>query len=241
VAGIAGQISAVPSKDRLGPSDLFLPVDPLTNIHTLTLTLVALFSNASVALNSVSGRECDLVLATRSVAPTIVVASPQTLLKTHADSTRKLGSVLTKAAHALATRALVQEGILSTSHFLSSFATSAKPVIGNKPGKLRLVYVADRAGAGDTQLPSSVLSDLRVFLGARIVYALSAARVAGAVTQTAFFDYRVDEKSKSHFGAPVTSVEVFFRDTKDLKTTDEQIQGEVASTVPLSHASCVIC
>jgi hypothetical protein len=245
VAGIAGQIAAVPSKDRLGPADLFLSVDSLTNIHTLVLSFVALYSNASVALNSVAGRECDLVLATRSVSPTIIVTSPQTLLKAHTDSTSKLGSALSKAAHALSTRTLVQEGILSTSHFLSGFASGSKPVLGNEPGKLRLVYVADRAGAGDAKLSSSTLSDLRVFLGARIIYALSAPRVAGAVTQTAFFDYRVDENKESHFGAPVTSVEVFFKDTRDLKTTDEQAQGEVSCSstalFAVEHVPRVAC
>lgn len=239
VAGIAGQIAAVPSKDRLGPADMFLAADPLTNIHTLTLTLVALFSNASVALNSVAGRDCDLTLATRGVAPTIIVASPHTLLKAHEESTSRLGSALAKASHALSTRTLVQEGILDTSHFLSSFSAGARPVIGNAPGKLRLLYTAERAGAGDAKLSPSILSDLRVFTGARIVYALSAARVAGSVTQTAYFDYRVDENSKAHFGAPVTSVEVFFKDSGDAKTTDEKVQGEV-SLLHMLHIACLI-
>lgn len=228
VAGIAGQIAAVPSRDRLSPSDLFLPADPLTNIHTLTLTLVALFSNASVAFNSVAGRNCDLALATRGVAPTVIVASPQSVLRTHAEAMGKLGAGLAKASHALSIRTLVQEGVLSTSHFLSGFAAGAKPAIGNVPGKLRLLYVADRAGASDAQIPSTVLADLRIFLGTRIIYALSAARVAGSVTQTAYFDYRVSEDIQTHFGAPVTSVEVFFKDSGNHKTTDEEAVGEVS-------------
>lgn len=61
-----------------------------------------------------------------------------------------------------------------------------------------------------------------------MVYALAAAKVAGAVSQTSFFDYRVDEDDAGHFGAPVTSVEVFLKDTSSLKTTDDKIEGEVS-------------
>ena len=228
VAGISSQIAAIPSKDRFNEADLFLPADPLTNIHTLTLTLTALFSNASVALNSVAGRSTDLVLATQGVAPTIVVVSPGTLVNTHKESAGKLTSALARASHTLSTRALTQDGTFNISNMFSGFAAGAKPAVGNKPGKLRLLYVADRAGAEDPALSSKVLSDIRVFTGAKVVHALAAARVAGAAAQTACMDYRTDDAEKAHFGAPLTSVEIFFRDMPTLKTTDEKAQGEVS-------------
>lgn len=74
VAGVSGQITAIPVKEKLGPSDLFLPADSLTNIHTLTLTLAALYANASVAFNSVAGQSPNLDVATQGVAPTVLVA-----------------------------------------------------------------------------------------------------------------------------------------------------------------------
>ncbi|UNI18881.1 RNA helicase [Purpureocillium takamizusanense] len=237
VAGIAGQMAAIPTKERLNPSDLFLPADSLTNIHTLVLTLTALYSNASVALTSVAGRSPDLVLATRGVAPTVVVASPGTMLKAHADSAGRLTSALAKLSHSLLSRNLTQEGVLSTSHPLASFSAGARPAIGTTPGKLRVVFVADRAGADSPHLSPSVLSDLRVFTGARVVYALAAARVAGAVSQTAFYDYRTEASGKGHFGAPPTSVEVFLKDKGAYKTTDDVIEGEIVARGPCVSGS----
>ena len=228
VSGIAGQIAAIPTRERLSPSDLFLPADSLANIHTLILTLTALYCNASVAFNSVAGRSPNLALATQGIAPTVLVASPETLLRTHQESTRKLGSSLAQVSHKLSTRILTRDGVLATSNALSTFASGARPAIGTTPQKLRLVYVAERAGGGTPVLSSTVLSDLRVFTGARVIYALAAPGVAGAVSQTSFFDYRVDSSSKSHFGAPTTSVEILLRDKGAYKTTDDVVEGEVS-------------
>ncbi|KAF5007684.1 hypothetical protein FDECE_6020 [Fusarium decemcellulare] len=232
VSAIAAQLAAIPTKERIGPSDLFLPADSLANVHTLVLTLAALFSNASVALNSVAGKSPDLVLATQGVAPTVIVASPETLLKTHEESTSRLGSGLAKASHTLSTRSLTQEGIHSTSNILSGFSSGASPALGTTPGKLRLVYVAERAGSDSPLLSASVLSDLRIFTGARVVYALTAAKVAGAISQTAFFDYRLCDDAQTHFGSPLTSVEVFLKDAGAHKTTDDKIEGEIVVRGP---------
>ena len=227
VSGIAGQLAALPARERLNPSDLFLPADSLVHIHTLTVTLAALYSNASVAFNSVAGSSPDLVLATQGIAPTVIVASPETLLRTHAESTSKLGG-LAKLAHSLSTRTLTQDGIFSPANLLSPLSSSARASVGTTPGKLRLIYTAERAGAEAPHLNSQVLSDLRIFTGARVVYALASAKVAGAVSQTAFFDYRLDRAGAGHFGAPLTSVEVFLRDKGGLKTSDDKIEGEVS-------------
>lgn len=233
VAGVAGQIHALPSRDRLNPSDLFLPANSLVNSHTLTLTLAALYSNASVALNSVAGQSLDLEVATQGIAPTVVAASPKTLLRTHEESAGKLTSVLARAAHALSTRTLTQDGIFSPGNVLSPFSSGARPSIGTTPGKLRLLYVAERAGADEPHLSSKVLSDLRIVTGARVVYALGASKVAGAVSQTAMFDYRLDDGGKGHFGAPLTSVEVYLKDKGSLRTTDDKVEGEVSLYVSL--------
>ena len=49
----------------------------------------------------------------------------------------------------------------------------------NPPGALRLIFTAERLGAGTPVLTSDALCDLRIFMHARICYALTAAKVAG--------------------------------------------------------------
>ncbi|KAH7362624.1 hypothetical protein B0T11DRAFT_256045 [Plectosphaerella cucumerina] len=215
VAGIAAQLAALPASQRLSPADTFLPVDSLANPYTLVLTMAALFSNSSVALCSVAGKSPDLVLATQGIDPTVIVATPETLLKTHREATEKLTSPLAKASHWWQSRGLTDNGVMPA------------------PGKLRLIFTAERAGADSAPLLSRVLSDLRVFLGARVIYALTASRVAGAVTQTGYYDYRVtSDGARSHFGPPVTSVELLLRDTKTHKTTDDKYEGEIIARGP---------
>ncbi|KAG6205611.1 hypothetical protein E4U35_002462 [Claviceps purpurea] len=226
-SAVSSQLVAIPSRERLTQTDLFLPVDPLSNIHTLTLTLAALFSNTSVALNSVAGQSADLALATQGVSPTVVVASPAALLRSHEESIRKLSSGLAKLSHTLSTKTLTQRGVHAASNALSGFAAGARLRVGTTPGKLRLVYTAERIGAHTPLLSCQVLSDLRVLSGARIIYALSAARVAGSVTQTAVFDYRVSADVETHFGAPTTSVEIYLKDLGSHKTTDDVVEGEI--------------
>ncbi|KAG6065110.1 hypothetical protein E4U32_007733 [Claviceps aff. humidiphila group G2b] len=226
-SAVSGQLVAIPSRERLTQTDLFLPVDALSNIHTLTLTLAALFSNASVALNSVAGQSADLALATQGVSPTVIVASPAALLRSHEESIRKLSGSLAKLSHTLSTKTLTQRGVHAASNALSAFAAGARLRVGTTPGKLRLVFTAERIGAHTPLLPCQVLSDLRVLSGARIIYALSAARVAGSVTQTAVFDYRVSADVKTHFGAPTTSVEIYMKDLGSHKTTDDVVEGEI--------------
>jgi hypothetical protein len=230
VAGMAGQMAAVPVKEKFSPSDMFLPADALTNVHTLVLTLAALYQNTSLALNSVASQAKDLELATQGIAPTIVVASPFTLKKTHQNSVDKLTSFLGKLSHTMATRTLTREGMLVPFNALSTFASSARPSIGTSPGKLRLIYVGHRAGSEASPMSAQALSDLRILTGARIVYALTAPRVAGAVAQTAYFDYRVDSSGSGHFGPPTSSVEVLLKDSGAHKTTDEKIEGEVCTS-----------
>ncbi|KAH7188961.1 uncharacterized protein B0J16DRAFT_105312 [Fusarium flagelliforme] len=231
VSAISAQLAAIPTKERINPSDLFLPADSLANVYTLVHTLGALYSNASIALNSVAGKSPDLVLATQGVAPTVLVASPETLLKTHRESTSRLGSALANVSHVMSTRSLALEGVHSASNLLSGFS-GASPSLGTTPGKLRLVLVAERAGADTPLLSANVLSDLRIFTGARVVYALTAAKVAGAISQTAFYDYRLPTDAKTHFGPPLTSVEVFLKDSGVHKTTDDKIEGQIVVKGP---------
>ncbi len=242
VSAVSAQLTNIPSSQRIGPSDLFLPVDSLASNYTLVLTLAALYYNASLALNSVAGRETDLSAATQGISPTIIVASAHTAQKAHEGSSLKLSNGLRTFVHWLQTRQLTQTGILPTATFLTRLNDTLKPSIGAKPGKLRLIFVAEQAGGNSPPISAFTLSDLRVFTGARVAYALTAPKVAGAITQTGFYDYRVksgegigmseSQGVYSHFGAPMTSVEVFLRDTKHRKVTDEEVVGEVVARGP---------
>jgi hypothetical protein len=212
----------------MGPSDLFLPADSLANTHTLVLTLTALFSNASVAFNSVASQADDLTVATRGASPTILVATPAALLKTHTDSLARVNaSLVARTLHRLQVRKLTQTGAMPTTTTASNNAAAAG-------GKLRLILTAERAGAGTPRLSSAALADLRVFTGARIMYALTAAKVAGAATQTGFYDYRVFEGEQGggcHFGPPLTSTEILLKDMGAWKTGEEGSRGEVSHSV----------
>jgi acyl-CoA synthetase (AMP-forming)/AMP-acid ligase II len=235
VAAISAQLTAVPTSHRLSSSDLFLSAVPLSASFPLILTLAALYSNASVAFNSVASPEIDLSVSTQGIAPTVVLATPETLQKTHNQLAGRVASGLASLAHWIQTRTLVQNGAMPVASLFTSINDGVKPVIGTTPGKLRLLYVADSAGAGTPVLSERTLSDLRIFTGARVVYALTAAQVAGAIAQTQFNDYRVHgDGSDSHFGPPVSSVEVVLKDSGSHKTSDDgqKIEGEITVRGP---------
>lgn len=193
-------------------------------IYPLTLTLAALHSGASIVLNSATSQKTDLDLATRSVSPTIVVASAEIVT----ESINKTRSGMTmgwhKLVHWFETRTLTLAGRMPAATVFTALFGYMRPAIGEQPGKLRLLYVSERVNTGCPPLESADLSDLRAFTGARVVYALTAAKVAGAVTQTQIYDYRREEAPKgrhNHFGVPLSSVEVKLVDTAAHKNTEE--------------------
>jgi hypothetical protein len=235
VAAISALSGAIPLQQRLNPSDLFLATDSFTNTYTLCLTLAALFSHASIAINSVAGPGVKLALAARSIAPTVVVASAETAAHLHAESSPHVAGGLKKILHGLQTSAL-DAGRMPADSLLTKLHAPHRTAIGTTPGKLRLLFVSERAGAEAPPLSSHDLSDIRVFTGARIAYALTDAKVAGAVAQTSIYDYRREGTAKnkhSHFGAPLSSVEIKLVDTERLKTTDEAAKGEVRLLVSI--------
>ena len=182
--------------------------------------MAALYSNASIALNSVAGPGVDLVLATRSLAPTVIVASAETIVKVQKLDKDTPSGALSNLSRHIHTKALAS-GRFPRPDALSSMSDHLKPVIGTNPGKLRLIYVSERAKAGSPPLSSSTLSDIRILLRTRVIYALTAATVAGAVAQTRLYDYRVKDQPEtqcSHFGAPLASVEIKLVDTPSHKT-----------------------
>ncbi|KAJ4346719.1 uncharacterized protein N0V89_010651 [Didymosphaeria variabile] len=228
-AGTGALLSALPGPQRFSASDSFLPADTFTNSYTLCLTLAALYAHATVIINSVAGPGVDMTLATRSIAPTIAVVSAETAAKLHNTTATSITSGLKKFAHYLETRSLTS-GRLPTDNFLSRLNAPTRASIGTTPGKLRLLFISERAGLNTPPLSSEDLSDLRIYTKARVVYALTAAKVAGAVAQTNIYDYRravTPSNKHSHFGIPLSCLELKLKDTPSHKNTDEQFAGEI--------------
>ncbi|CBY00154.1 hypothetical protein LEMA_P012840.1 [Plenodomus lingam JN3] len=233
-AAIGALITALPPAPRINPSDTFLPADAFTNSYCLCLTLAALFSHATVIINSVAGPGVDLTLASRSIAPTVTVISAETAAKLHSTTNVSITSGAKKLAHYLESR-ILQSGRLPTDSLLSKLNPPTRANVGSTPGKLRLIFVSERAGHNTPPLSSEDLSDLRIYTQARVVYALTAAKVAGAIAQTNVYDYRTGNtpaNKHSHFGVPLSCVEIKLKDTPQLKTTDERSVGELVVTGP---------
>lgn len=204
VAGTAALISALPRPHRIGPSDILLSTSSLTSSYPLCLTFAALFSNASIAFNSVASENADLSLAAVGVSPTILVSSAQTMHGYHNKTISQANGFVAQISRK------IQEQSLDAGNM-----PSRNPVVRLAEidttlslSKLRLLFVSHRPGAPQSpKLASNVLSDLRMLLGARIGYALTAAPVAGATAQTNIFDYRKTAGNAS-FGPPVSCVEI---------------------------------
>ncbi|KAK8229051.1 hypothetical protein HDK77DRAFT_283641 [Phyllosticta capitalensis] len=237
-AATAALMSALPAGQRFSPSDLFLPADSLTNSYTLCLTLAALFSHASIAINSVAGPGVEMALSLRGVAPTVVSISAETAAKLHHNTTSTITNNVQKFAHYAETRAMTSSGKFPVNSLLTKFNAPTRSSVAATPGKLRLVFIAERSSTDNPPLTSTDLSDLRIYLNSRVIYALTAPRVAGAVAQTNIYDYRREEAEGSrknkhaHFGAPLNSVEIKLVDKDQWRTTDAKVEGEVVVMGP---------
>ena len=165
-----------------------------------------------------------------------MVASADSAAKLRTQTSAQATGALNKLGHWLQSRAL-EAGRMP----LQSFFGPQKAVIGTTPGKLRLLIVAEKAGIDTLALTSKDFGDLRIFTGSRVVYALTTARVAGAVAQTMVYDYRMDGDKQSHFGLPLGSLEVKLVDKGDVKTTEEKAKGEVSNFSTLARFRSLTC
>lgn len=229
MAAVAAQLSALHQRHRLNNNDLFLPADALTSSPTLVLTLAALYSNVSIALNSVAGPEVELPLAATGIRPTFIAASAESASNLHTTMKAKVTGTAKKWALSSQMSAL-KAGVMPSKGLLHRVNPPAMVTLGKEPSKLRLLYVFERSSAGSPPFTSTQLTELRAFTGARVIYALTTAKVAGTVAQSNLFDYRIfseEEKKNASFGAPVTSVELKVVDKKDYKTVEGNAIGEV--------------
>lgn len=237
VAAISALISALPLRQRFTPADLVLPADTFTHTYILCQTLAALFTHASLAINSVASPGIDLALASRSVSPTVILASAETMAALHAKETAGISTNLQKLGQYNQSQALTA-GRMPTDNLLFRMLAPSSSAAGNEPGKLRLILTSERLGAGSPAISSTMLFDLRIFTRARICYALTAARVAGAVAQTNVFDYRRDDGSgHAHFGMPLSCVEVKLKNRDEKKVSGNCPEGEIVVMGPAVSGS----
>ncbi|KAI7598037.1 acetyl-CoA synthetase-like protein, partial [Hortaea werneckii] len=147
ISAVAALITALPLRQRIVPSDLLLPADSFTNTYILCQTLAALYLHANLAITSVAGPAVDLHLATRSIAPTIILASPQTLINLHAQN--PLTSPLARLAVFAHTQTMEAGRLPSPTNLLSRFLPQILPSSSassapksTQPGHLRLILTA---------------------------------------------------------------------------------------------------
>src|SRR6266536_6178819 len=163
VSAVAALMSSLPRNQRMTSEDLLLPIDSLCFSYPLMLTFAALFSNASVALNSVAGEDVDFVLATSNVAPTVIVTSAQSISAYHDKLIGPQNGTMAKVGRWSQSRVLAAGNMPQSSGLI----TMAKIGSSDQSAKrLRLIYVSHRIGA-DMSRPLSVvaLSNLRIFTG----------------------------------------------------------------------------
>lgn len=237
VAAIAALITAIPARERLGTKDLLLSADSWTKSYPLCQTLAALFSGASLAISSVAGVEADLTFASKNISPTIVISSSESVMKLHSAATPKVASGLAMLSHKLKFNTLTSGTFPAGSSSLASLSGVSQATIGSTPGILRLLFISERSGTSNPSISSQELNDLRLFTGARAIYALTAPAVAGAIAQTNMYDYRMESavSAGSHFGAPLSSVEIKLVDSGHYRTTDEAAQGQVRELLVITQ------
>jgi hypothetical protein len=220
IAAVAAQLSVLPRLHHLEAADSVVPLDSLALLYPLTILLAVLYSKGSIILTSAAGPTADFDLGFQNVSPSIVIASTDTLSRLHVRKMASVNGVWSKYMHTTEGSRLAA-GSMRKANTLRNL---------RRP---RLIYTYERIGAESTPLSPVELSDLRITTGARLIYALTAATVAGAVAQTSMLDYRTSGGARSHFGPPLSCVEIMLVDTSTTKISDDENPiGEIVVTGP---------
>lgn len=221
--------STLPRSQRLTPDDVVLSIDSLSRSYPLCQIMAALYANASIALNSVAGESVDFALATAGVSPTVVIASSRTMADYHDRIMQPHTGIVSSLGRWIQARTL-EAGNMPSQNIFSQIARIA-PTAELSLDKLRLLCISHRVNASPaTRLSCDQLTDLRIFTGARIVYALTGPGIAGAISQTNVFDYR-RLSGPSHFGAPLSSTEITLTNVSESSGPDGPLEGQVSSAL----------
>lgn len=240
IAGVASAIAALPKSEQLTSQDIFIPADTLSDLFTRVQTYAALASGATLALNPVSGTTTDLSRCVHRVRPTVIIASPSTLSELRRKTAGTMIEMWHRLIHFFQTRTLTVHGNIPKGNFWTRVNDYTRPDVGT-PSRLRLVITAEEAGNLESKcLNSEDLSDLRIFLSAKVVYGLKSYKVAGPVCQQNVYDYRVQPqvpkpsrakgvlRKCAHFGGVAPGVEVLTKDWEEYKAgADGGDSGEI--------------
>ncbi|KAJ5222024.1 AMP-dependent synthetase/ligase [Penicillium citrinum] len=230
VSAIASLGSALPRSQRFTPSDLVLSIDSLSRSYPLLQVMNALYSNASIALNSVAGEKVDFALATLGVSPTVIIASSCTMSNYHETVMKPQTGPVSSLGRWVQARTL-DRGNMPSKNIISQISRVG-PTAELSLDNLRLLCISHRVDADPSvRLTSEQLTELRIFTDARIVYALTGPGIAGAIAQTNVFDYRC-LTGPSHFGAPLSSVEVTLTGVSENGTSDDLPEGQLTVAGP---------
>ncbi|KAJ5089122.1 hypothetical protein N7532_007806 [Penicillium argentinense] len=230
VAAIAALGSALPRDQRFTPSDLVLSIDSLSRSYPLLQIMNALYSNASIALNSVAGEKVDFALATLGVSPTVIIASSRTMSDYHERVMKPHTGPVSSLGRWVQARTL-DAGNMPSKNIFSQIARVG-PTSELSLDNLRLLCISHRVDAEPAvRLTSEQLTELRIFTDARIVYALTGPGIAGAIAQTNVFDYRC-LTGPSHFGAPLSSTELTLTDVSESEASNDNLEGQITVSGP---------
>jgi len=218
--------------EKYSPDDVFVPVDTLSDLYTRIHTYTALSSGSTVALNSIGGKYADVEKACKTVKPSIIVVSPESLVEMHRATRGHMIEMWHGLIHFFQTRTLKVDGRIPQGNLLTKINDYTRPEVGPN---LRLVFVAESGGDESSQALSSLdLSDLRVFFKSKVVYGLKHHEVAGPVTQCNVYDYRVQTpllvpnknsgipKYCAHFGAVTPGLEIKLEDVEEYTADDHE-------------------
>lgn len=194
-------------------------------MYPLTVTLAALFSNASLALTPVSGPKVQYSAGFQGASPTIVIAGTQTMSTYCKDKERKDLTNHIALGHWWKSRSL-EAGVMPRA------STASSP---------RLIYTYDSSTASTVPLTPTELFNLRLFTGARIVHAFTDPRVAGAVSQTNALDYGKRNGDNGHFGPPLSCIEMRMKDTGNRKSEGAKALGQLIISGPAVVGGEVLC
>ena len=118
---------------------------------------------------------------------------------------------------------------------LETLENGSMPKSSSALQDIRLIYTYEQAGTKQALLTAAQLSNMRLYTGARIIYALTDAHVAGAICQTNMLDYQshgLELDRSSHFGPPLSCVEVRLKATTGQEMDDDKPVGKLVVAGP---------
>ena len=100
---------------------------------------------------------------------------------------------------------------------------------------VRAIYTYSQSSDETDTLTPSQLDNIRIFTGARVIYAHTASKVAGAVCQTNLLDYHnngIKGDSPSHLGVPLSCVEIKLKAEAGQEIDDNKPTGKLFVSGP---------